>query len=86
MSGAILRWRSLHPVSGTRSTLVPPPGWRAPRDWVNYPIPIEELADEPAPGMPPANAHRRLDWMHGEAGRLIYDCEPWILAGGLCKP
>jgi hypothetical protein len=85
MADAIHRWRSLYPVAGTRSELVPPPGWRAPKDWVGYPIPLEDLQDAPAPGMPPANGLRGLDWMHGEAGRLIYDCEPWILQGGLCK-
>ena len=40
----------------------------------------------PAPGMPPPGAVRPLDWMHGEGGRLIYDCEPYdLLGGGLCK-
>jgi arylsulfatase A-like enzyme len=85
MAAAIHQWRSLYPLAGTRAELVPPPGWRAPKDWAGYPIPLEELQDGPAPGMPPANALRPLDWMHGEAGRLIYDCEPWILQGGLCK-
>jgi arylsulfatase A-like enzyme len=86
MSEAILRWRSLYPVTGTRAELVPPPGWRAPRDWVDYPVPIEALQDEPAPGMPPDYALPILDFQHGEAGRLIYDCEPYaILGGGLCK-
>ena len=50
MSEAIHRWRLLYPVSGTRSELMPPPGWRAPRDWADYPIPMEDLQDEPAPG------------------------------------
>jgi len=86
MSEAILEWRSLYPVAGTRSELVPPPGWRAPRDWVNYPVSIEALQDEPAPGMPPGYALPILDYQHGEAGRLIYDCEPYsLLGGGLCK-
>jgi len=85
MAAAIHQWRTLYPVGGTRSTLVPPPGWRAPKDWAGYPIPLDELQDGPAPGMAPAKALRPLDWMHGEAGRLIYDCEPWILQGGLCK-
>lgn len=86
MSDAIQRWRLRYPVSGTRSTLVPPPGWRAPRDWATYPQPVAELLSEPAPGMPPANALRPLDWMQGEGGRLIYDCEPWgFVKGGLCK-
>ena len=79
-------WRTMYPVAGTRHELVPPPGWRAPKDWVGYPIPLEDLQDEPAPGMPPKEALRILDYQHGEAGRLIYDCEPiQILGGGICK-
>ncbi len=86
MSEAIFEWRTLYPVAGTRSELVPPPGWRAPLDWVNYPVPVEALQAEPAPGMPPAFALPILDFQHGEAGRLIYDCEPYaLLGGGLCK-
>lgn len=86
MSDAILEWRTLYPVSGTRHTLVPPPGWRAPKDWSTYPIPLKDLQDDTAPGMAPAFAIPVLDFQHGEAGRLIYDCEPYsILGGGLCK-
>jgi arylsulfatase A-like enzyme len=85
LADAIHRWRTLYPVAGTRSELVPPPGWRAPKDWASYPIPLEALQEEAAPGMPPPNALRPLDWMHGEAGRLLYDCEPWLLRGGLCR-
>lgn len=79
-------WRTLYPVAGTRSELVPPPGWRAPRDWSTYPRSLAETQDTPAPGMPPAFALQPLDWQHGEAGRLIYNCEPYRFAGGgLCK-
>jgi arylsulfatase A-like enzyme len=86
MAAAIHRWRTLYPVSGTRNQLVPPPGWRAPKDWAGYPIPIADLLPGPAPGMPPPEALAPLDWMHGEVGRLIYDCEPYpILGGGLCR-
>ena len=86
MAAAIHRWRTLYPASGTRMELVPPPGWRAPKDWATYPVPLALLQDEPAPGMPPPSVLPMLDWMHGESGRLIYDCEPWpILGGGLCK-
>jgi hypothetical protein len=75
-----------YPVAGTRHELVPPPGWRAPRDWAGYPVPVSALQEGPAPGMPPKQALRVLDWQHGEAGRLIYDCEPWgWLGGGLCR-
>jgi hypothetical protein len=80
----IRNWRALYPVAGTRSTLVPPPGWRAPLDWVGYPQPIEELQPGPAPGMPPPGTERALDRMHGERGRLIYDCKPRWWLGGVC--
>ena len=83
---AIHQWRMLYPVSGTRHELVPPPGWRAPRDWASYPKPIAELQPKPARGMPPEGLAAPLDWQHGEVGRLIYDCEPYpLLGGGLCK-
>ncbi len=66
--------------------LVPPPGWRAPKNWAGYPIPLKDLRDDPAPGMPPKFALPVLDWQHGELGRLLYDCEPYpILGGGLCR-
>ena len=82
----IHHWRSLYPVAGTRAELVPPPGWRAPKDWASYPIPLDDLQEQPAPGMPPAHALTPLDWQHGEAGRLKYNCEPYrMLGGGLCK-
>ncbi len=86
LAAAIHHWRTLYPVSGTRSELMPPPGWRAPRNWATYPVPLQELQDRPAPGMPPPGALRALDWLHGESGRLIYDCEPYpLVGGGICK-
>ena len=86
LSAKIHYWRTLYPVAGTRSELVPPPGWRAPLDWVSYPRSIDETQSEPAPGMPPPYALKPLDWQHGEAGRLIYNCEPYkYIGGGLCK-
>lgn len=86
LAAEIHAWRMRYPVSGTRHELVPPPGWRAPRDWTGYPIPLTDLQDQPAPGMAPGFAIRPLDWQHGESGRLIYDCEPYpMLGGGLCK-
>ena len=86
MAQEIHQWRTMYPVAGTRNELVPPPGWRAPLDWTDYPIPTEKLQSTPAPGMPPPEAIRVLDMQHGEAGRLIYDCEPYrLLGGGLCR-
>ena len=85
MSKAIHQWRQRYPVAGTRCELVPPPGWRAPKDWADYPIPLDRLQAEAAPGMPPPRALRPLDWQHGEAGRLIYDCDPVpLFGGGIC--
>ncbi len=86
MEQEILEWRMLYPVSGTRHELVPPPGWRAPINWASYPVSIDSLQEEPAPGMAPDYAIPILDYQHGEGGRLIYDCEPYsFLGGGLCK-
>ncbi len=81
----IRHWRALHPIHGTRSQLVPPPGWRAPKDWSTYPQPLEALQDAPAPGMAPTpTIERILDMQHGERGRLTYDCESRWYLGGLC--
>ncbi len=86
LAGRIHDWRTLYPVAGTRSELVPPPGWRAPKDWATYPRSLEETQDVAAPGMPPPHALIPLDWQHGEAGRLIYNCEPYrFVGGGLCR-
>lgn len=78
-------WRALYPISGTRSQLVPPPGWRAPRDWADYPVPLAKLQDKAAPGMPPPGIEKILDMQHGERGRLVYDCETKWYLGGLCR-
>lgn len=77
-------WRALYPIAGVRSQLVPPPGWRAPRDWSTWPRPSESLRDEYARGMPPGHARKILDRQLGDRGRLIYDCEPSWLAAGFC--
>ena len=86
LAGEIHYWRTLYPVAGTRAELVPPPGWRAPKDWATYPRSLQETQDATAPGMVPEFALKPLDWQHGESGRLIYNCEPYGFAGGgLCK-
>ncbi len=85
MAEGIRSWRALYPISGTRSHLAGPPGWRAPKDWADYPRPLEDLQDEAAGSMAPSpTTERVLDLQHGERGRLIYGCESrWYLAG-LC--
>ena len=86
LTDEIRHWRNLYPVAGTRSELMPPPGWRAPLDWADYPLPNTALQGEASGGMPPESAIRMLDWQYGENGRLIYNCEPYRWAGGgLCK-
>ena len=85
LSGAIHEWRALYPINGTRSELVPPPGWRAPRDWASYPIPLEELQGESNTGMAPTPSILRvLDWQHGSRGRLEYNCSSRWWSGGVC--
>lgn len=82
MAKQIRNRRALYPINGTRSQLVPPPGWRAPISWTSYPIPIEKLQPKTSPGMVPEYGLRVMDMRHGERGRLIYDCKPkWWLAG-----
>ena len=77
LSKKIQYWRALSPINGTRSTIAPPPGWRAPLDWASYPRPLSELQPQTTIGVAPSeNSLRALDYMHGERGRLMYDCPP----------
>ena len=86
LADEIRHWRNLYPVAGTRSELMPPPGWRAPLDWADYPLQNDALQGDASGGMPPESAIRMLDWQYGENGRLIYNCEPYRWAGGgVCK-
>jgi arylsulfatase B len=87
LSSLMQQRRALYPVNGTRSQLAPPPGWRAPLDWVSYPIPVDELQSETAksaPGQVSDAVERALDWSHGERGRLVYDCSPTWWLDGVC--
>ncbi len=77
-------WRAIYPINGTRSKLMPPPGWRAPRDWAEYPRPLDSLQDEAAPGTPPPNTIHWLDQNIGERGRLIYGCGTKWPVGEVC--
>ena len=87
LSQRVIDWRSMYPISGTRSQLVSPPGWRAPLDWATYPIPLEKLQGETTRGMAPTKTIERvLDMQHGERGRLVYGCErKWYVAGACIK-
>lgn len=85
MSKAISEWRALHPVSGTRSVLIPPPGWRAPKDWASYPRPLEDLQSDTTLGLVPSELYLRiLDMQHGQRGRLMYACSERWWSLGFC--
>lgn len=85
MSKAISDWRALHPVSGTRSVLIPPPGWRAPKDWASYPRPLEDLQSDTTLGLVPSELYLRiLDMQHGQRGRLMYACSERWWSLGFC--
>ncbi|WP_243391678.1 arylsulfatase B [Pseudohalioglobus lutimaris] len=77
LSRQIQQWRALHPINGVRGHISPPPGWRAPLDWASYPIPLSELQGEATTGAPPSETSLRgMDFLHGERGRILYDCPP----------
>ena len=84
MANKIREWRALHPISGIRAQLVPPPGWRAPKDWTSYTIPIEDLQEDASLGFG-AHAHQILDYLIKDHGRIIYDCKPGDWERGKCK-
>ena len=85
MSQAISEWRALHPVSGTRSVLIPPPGWRAPKDWASYPRPLQDLQSDTTLGLVPSELYLRiLDMQHGQRGRLMYGCSERWWSLGFC--
>ncbi len=87
MAKEILERRALYPVNGTRARISSPPGWRPPLDWADYPRPVQALQEKPATSMAPdKRSEMLLDYMHGDTGRLIYNCEPTRipLVGGVC--
>ena len=85
LARAITHWRALYPVSGTRSVLIPPPGWRPPKDWATYPRPLDELQEKETLGMAPTESIQRiLDMQHGQRGRLVYSCTKRWWSLGFC--
>ena len=83
MAEKIRRWRALHPIAGTRTLLVPPPGWRAPKDWSTYTIAKDELQNDVSLGFG-VHAHQILDFYLKDHGRIVYDCEPGDWEKGNC--
>jgi arylsulfatase A-like enzyme len=87
MAKAILHWRALYPLNGTRARISSPPGWHPPLNWATYPRPADELQQESVESMAPTSGSLHvLDYLSGDRGRLIYDCEPLFGIGGVCKP
>ncbi|MAZ88755.1 MAG: arylsulfatase [Cellvibrionaceae bacterium] len=87
MAAEILERRALYPINGTRARISSPPGWLPPKDWADYPRPLEHLQSQPVNSMAPdAMKERVLDYLYGDRGRLIYNCEPTSvpLVGGVC--
>ncbi|WP_062269014.1 sulfatase-like hydrolase/transferase [Endozoicomonas arenosclerae] len=87
MAKEILERRALYPINGTRSRISSPPGWRPPLDWASFPRKDEALQEQPATSMAPdSRSEMLLDYMHGDTGRLIYNCEPTRIPmiGGVC--
>jgi len=68
----INEWRATGPINAVRNSLVPPPGWRAPKDWATYIRPEQQLQSRYASELlePDPEADRAL----GQMGRLNYDC------------
>lgn len=85
MEAIVWQWRAAYPVSGTRSSLAPPPGWRAPLDWASYPRAMESLQDRAARGMMPPGTEKSLDAMHGERARLIDACDSQLPFDDICE-
>jgi hypothetical protein len=87
MAEAILHRRALHPLNGTRARISAPPGWHPPLDWADCPRPKATLQPQPVESMAPSKTSLHLlDYMYGDRGRLIYDCEPVRWLGGVCRP
>ena len=77
MAQQILERRALYPINGTRATIASPPGWHPPKDWASDPRPIAQLQGKAATSMAPdTKTEQRLDYMYGDRGRIIYNCEP----------
>jgi arylsulfatase A-like enzyme len=84
LAARIRNWRAVYPINGTRSKIMPPPGWRAPKDWASYPRSLDSLQGEAAPGTPPPETIHWLDQNIGERGRLIYGCGTRWPVGDVC--
>ena len=84
LSERIRRWRAQYPISGIRSHLMPPPGWRAPLDWASYPKPLDQLQTEIRYLFPKQHL-KTLDQRHGERGRMTYSCDYEWWDGGHCE-
>jgi len=65
-------WRGTGPINAVRNSLVPPPGWRAPKDWTDYIRPEEQLQKVLAETL--VESDIEADKALGHKGRMKYDC------------
>ncbi len=85
MAEAIRQRRALHPISGVRASIAGPPGWRAPKDWASYMIPLDDLqAEEDFGSALDVPVKIILDMWIGDLGRLMYDCGESYQNTGMC--
>jgi len=68
----INEWRATGPINAVRNSLVPPPGWRAPKDWADYIRPEEQLQKVLAETL--VDDDIEADKALGHKGRMKYDC------------
>ncbi len=68
LAEALRQWRAQHPLAGTRSTLVPHPGWVAPLDWAAAVQPSSGLQDAWRNELP---FTRAIFDAIGDRGRLV---------------
>ena len=72
IAAKINEWRATGPINAVRNSLVPPPGWRAPRDWATYIRPQRQLQAGFAHELLPPDP--QMERALGQKGRLHYDC------------
>ncbi len=73
LAGKIRKWRAQHPINGVRVAIAPHPGWRAPLDYADAVIPMEEIQIDSGNSYVTGMAARVLQQRHGDKGRIKYD-------------
>ncbi len=69
----IRKWRSQHPINGVRVALMPHPGWRAPLDYADAVVPVDQIQMDGYEGYVSGMRGKILQKRHGDKGKLIYE-------------